>query len=68
MGSVLSQFTEIASWFFLIYGSIIISGYLFTAIYSIIEIRDYKRRNNFEDDIACYRKTNMSGFRQIRMY
>lgn len=59
MGSVLSQFTEIASWFFLIYGSVIISGYLFTAIYSLIEIRDYKRRNNFEDDIALLQSLNL---------
>ncbi|WP_034920813.1 glycosyltransferase family 2 protein [Gillisia sp. CAL575] len=59
MGSVLSQFTEIASWLFLIYGSIISSGYLFTAIYSLIEIRDYKRRNNFEDDIALLQSLNL---------
>lgn len=59
MGSVLSQFTEIASWLFLIYGSIISAGYLFTAIYSIIEIRDYKRRNNFEDDIALLQSLNL---------
>ncbi|WP_026838173.1 glycosyltransferase family 2 protein [Gillisia sp. JM1] len=59
MGSVLSQFTEIASWLFLIYGSIICSGYLFTAIYSLKEIRDYKRRNNFEDDIALLQSLNL---------
>ncbi len=59
MGSVLSQFTEIASWLFLIYGSIISSGYLFTAIFSLIEIRDYKRRNNFEDDIALLQSLNL---------
>lgn len=59
MGSILSQFTEIASWLFLIYGSIISSGYLFTAIYSLVEIRDYKRRNNFEDDIALLQSLNL---------
>jgi len=59
MGSIFNNFTEIVSWLFLIYGSIICSGYLFTAIYSLIEIRDYKRRNNFEDDIALLQSLNL---------
>ena len=59
MNGAFNQFTEIASWLFLIYGSIISSGYLFTAIFSLIEIRDYKRRNNFEDDIALLQSLNL---------
>ncbi len=59
MGGAFNQFTEIASWLFLIYGSIISCGYLFTAIFSLIEIRDYKRRNNFEDDIALLQSLNL---------
>ncbi|HSM64439.1 MAG TPA: glycosyltransferase family 2 protein, partial [Gillisia sp.] len=59
MGGAFNQFTEIASWLFLIYGSIISSGYLFTAIFSLVEIRDYKRRNNFEDDIALLQSLNL---------
>ncbi len=59
MNVAFNQFTEIASWLFLIYGSIISIGYLFTAIFSLIEIRDYKRRNNFEDDIALLQSLNL---------
>lgn len=59
MNEAFNKFTEIASWLFLIYGSIISSGYLFTAIFSLIEIRDYKRRNNFEDDIALLQSLNL---------
>jgi biofilm PGA synthesis N-glycosyltransferase PgaC len=59
MSGAFNQFTEIASWLFLIYGSIISSGYLFTAIFSLVEIRDYKRRNNIEDDIALLQSLNL---------
>ncbi|MFN4764172.1 glycosyltransferase family 2 protein [Gillisia sp. Q332] len=59
MGSSLHQITEIASWLFLIYGSIICTGYLFSAVFSLIEIRDYKRRNNFVDETAMLQSLNL---------
>jgi hypothetical protein len=59
MGSTLQQITEIASWLFLIYGAIICTGYLFSAVFSLIEIRDYKRRNNFVDETAMLQSLNL---------
>ncbi|WP_416441195.1 glycosyltransferase family 2 protein [Leeuwenhoekiella sp. A16] len=51
--------TEIASWVFLAYGLIICSGYVFSAIFSLIELRDYKRRHNFQDEIALLQSSNL---------
>jgi hypothetical protein len=59
MGSTLNQITEIASWLFLLYGSVICTGYLFSALFSLIEIRDYKRRNNFVDETAMLQSLNL---------
>ncbi|MCF4102748.1 glycosyltransferase [Gillisia sp. M10.2A] len=59
MTPILHQVTEIASWLFLIYGSIICAGYIFSAAFSLVEIRDYKRRNNFEDEIALLQSLNL---------
>src|SRR5690606_35813103 len=50
---------EIASWIFLIYGSIICSGYIFSAAFSLIELRDYKKRHNFQDEIALLKSSNL---------
>ena len=50
---------EVFSVLFLIYGLIIISGYIFSAFFSIFEIRDYKRRNNFQDDAALLQSANL---------
>ena len=44
---------------FLIYGLIIITGYVFSAFFSIIEIRDYKRKNNFQDEVALLQSANL---------
>lgn len=54
-----NQIIEIASWIFLVYGLIICSGYLFSAIFSFIELRDYKRRHNFQDEIALLKSSNL---------
>ena len=59
MDFALHQITEIASWLFLIYGAIICTGYLFSALFSLIEIRDYKRRNNFVDETAMLQSLNL---------
>tara|TARA_R110002049_G_scaffold165726_1_gene331628 strand:- start:9324 stop:10778 length:1455 start_codon:yes stop_codon:yes gene_type:complete len=50
---------EIASWLYLAYGLIICSGYLFSAIFSFFELRDYKRRHNFQDEIALLKSSNL---------
>ena len=44
---------------FLIYGLIISSGYIFSAFFSIFEIRDYKRKNNFQDEVALLQSANL---------
>ena len=59
MDFALHKITEIASWLFLIYGAIICTGYLFSALFSLIEIRDYKRRNNFVDETAMLQSLNL---------
>ncbi|MEH6405738.1 MAG: glycosyltransferase [Leeuwenhoekiella sp.] len=53
------QITEIASWIFLAYGLIICTGYVFSAVFSLIELRDYKRRHNFQDEIALLQSSNL---------
>nr|WP_142786658.1 glycosyltransferase [Changchengzhania lutea] len=53
------QITEIASWIFLAYGLIICSGYIFSAVFSLIELRDYKRRHNFQDEIALLKSSSL---------
>ncbi|MDO7173261.1 glycosyltransferase family 2 protein [Mariniflexile sp. AS56] len=53
------QIIEIASWVFLAYGLIICSGYIFSAIFSLIELRDYKKKNNFQDEIALLKSSNL---------
>lgn len=53
------QITEIGSWLFLIYGLIICNGYTFAAIFSFLEIRDYKRKNNFQAEFTLLQSSNL---------
>lgn len=53
------QITEIASWLFLAYGLIICSGYMFSTLFSLIELRDYKRRHNFQDEIVLLKSSSL---------
>ncbi|WP_417886577.1 glycosyltransferase family 2 protein [Zunongwangia sp.] len=50
---------EFASWFFLVYGVLIASGYLFSAFFSIFEIREYKRKNNFGNETALLQTSDL---------
>ncbi|WBL26979.1 glycosyltransferase family 2 protein [Zunongwangia sp. HGR-M22] len=50
---------DIASWLFLVYGILISLGYLFSAVFSIIEIRDYKRSNNYDDEISLLQASEL---------
>ncbi|WP_086476500.1 glycosyltransferase family 2 protein [Arenibacter amylolyticus] len=53
------EFIDIASFIFLTYGLIIISGYIFLALYSLFELRDYKRKNNFKDEVALLQSSHL---------
>ncbi|CAL65818.1 glycosyltransferase family 2 protein [Christiangramia forsetii] len=53
------QISEIASWLFLFYGIIICSGYTIAAIFSFLEIRDYKRKNNFQAEFALLQSSSL---------
>ena len=53
------QISEIASWLFLFYGIIICSGYTVAAIFSFLEIRDYKRKNNFQAEFALLQSSSL---------
>ncbi|WP_318312834.1 glycosyltransferase family 2 protein [Flagellimonas crocea] len=55
----LNHITEIISWLFLAYGAIVISGYIFSAFFSFLEIREYKRRNGLKDEISLLQSTNL---------
>ena len=59
MGITFDDIADIASWLFLVYGILICLGYLFSAIFSIFEIRDYKRSNNYRDDIALLQASEL---------
>ncbi|GAA4282464.1 glycosyltransferase family 2 protein [Gaetbulibacter aestuarii] len=50
---------EIISWFFLYYGIIICTGYLVSTFFSFQEIRDYKKRYNFQDETPLLKSTNL---------
>ncbi|MFI2742784.1 glycosyltransferase [Zhouia sp. PK063] len=47
-----STVLHIISIIFLIYGVVISVGYALISIFSILEIKDYKRKNNYEDENA----------------
>ncbi len=53
------QITDIASWIFLIYGVIICTGYIFSALFSLVELRDYKRKYNFDDELALLKSSDL---------
>lgn len=55
----LNHITEIISWLFLAYGAIVCSGYIFSAFFSYLEIREYKRKNGLKDEIALLQSTNL---------
>ncbi|ADF52621.1 MAG: glycosyltransferase family 2 protein [Zunongwangia sp.] len=59
MSITLDDIANIASWLFLVYGILICLGYLFSAIFSIFEIRDYKRSNNYKDEIALLQASEL---------
>ena len=59
MGITFDDIADIASWLFLVYGILICLGYLFSAIFSIFEIRDYKRSNNYRDEIALLQASEL---------
>jgi len=53
------QIAEIASWLFLFYGLIISMGYSFAAIFSFLEIREYKRKHNFQAEFTLLQSSNL---------
>jgi cellulose synthase/poly-beta-1,6-N-acetylglucosamine synthase-like glycosyltransferase len=53
------QIAEIASWLFLFYGIIISLGYSFAAIFSFLEIRDYKRKHNFQAEFTLLQSSSL---------
>ncbi|SDR65016.1 glycosyltransferase family 2 protein [Christiangramia echinicola] len=53
------QIAEIASWLFLFYGIIISTGYSFAAIFSFLEIRDYKRKHNFQAEFTLLQSSKL---------
>ena len=59
MSITFDDIANIASWLFLVYGILICLGYLFSAIFSIFEIRDYKRSNNYKDEIALLQASEL---------
>jgi len=51
---------EIASWLFLTYAAIICSGYLFAALFSFLEIKNYKRIYNLpQEETAMLQSFNL---------
>lgn len=51
---------DIASWAFLIYAILICSGYLFAAIFSFLEIKEYKRIYNLpSEEVAMLQSSNL---------
>ncbi|MCM4167210.1 Undecaprenyl-phosphate 4-deoxy-4-formamido-L-arabinose transferase [Arenibacter antarcticus] len=53
------EFIDIASLLFLAYGLIIITGYIFLALFSLFELRDYKRKHNFKDEVALLQSSHL---------
>ena len=50
---------EIVSWIFLCYGIVICAGYIVSTFFSFREIRDYKKRYNFQDETPLLKSTNL---------
>nr|WP_199913420.1 glycosyltransferase [Allomuricauda amoyensis] len=55
----LNHITEIISWLFLAYGAIVCAGYIFSAVVSFLEIREYKRSNGLRDEISLLQSTSL---------
>ncbi|SHI42404.1 hypothetical protein SAMN04487911_10228 [Arenibacter nanhaiticus] len=53
------EIIDIASLLFLAYGLIILTGYVFLAIFSLFELRDYKRKHNFKDEVALLQSAHL---------
>ncbi|WP_241077809.1 glycosyltransferase family 2 protein [Flavimarina sp. Hel_I_48] len=53
------QLIDIASWLFLAYGMIMSFGYIFSSVFSLIELKDYKRRYNFKDEIGLLQSAHL---------
>lgn len=53
------QILEIAVWLFLAYGVLICTGYIFAAVFSFIEIKEYKRSHNLPDEGAMLQSVNL---------
>jgi len=53
------QLIDIASWLFLAYGMIMSLGYIFSSIFSLIELRDYKRKYNFKNEVGLLQSAHM---------
>lgn len=53
------QITEIASWLFLFYSIILSLGYSFAAVFSFLEIRNYKRKYNFQGEFTLLQSSNL---------
>lgn len=54
-----NQLIEIGSWLFLAYGMIMSFGYIFSSVFSLIELRDYKRKYNFKDETALLQSAHL---------
>ena len=52
---------DIFTWLFLVYGVLICSSYLFSAIFSYFEIRDYKRKHNLKNEVSLLQSSNLPG-------
>ena len=53
------QLVDIASWLFLAYGMIMSFGYIFSSIFSLVELRDYKRKHNFKNEIMLLQSAHL---------
>ncbi|QLE03070.1 glycosyltransferase family 2 protein [Galbibacter sp. BG1] len=54
-----NEILYILSWLFLAFGVIVCLGYLFFAVYSFLEIREYKRRNLLKNEIALLQSSSL---------
>lgn len=55
----MNQIVNIFSWLFLVYGATVCCGYLFSAVFSFFEIRDYKRKNNLKNEMSLLQSSNL---------
>ncbi|ETN96540.1 hypothetical protein SAMN04487906_2925 [Zhouia amylolytica] len=55
----INAFIEITSLIFFIYGLVVLTGYILAALFSYLELRDYKRRHNFSNEMALLQANNL---------